>query len=255
MKNFMEYNFNINKIVVSCYVPEGLGSRIHKNRPSHGLAFFISGDKTFHFDNNLSLDVKKNEMIYLPKGSNYEVVSNEPGECYAINFDFDEDIVFNPFVVPVKNHSKMLDFYHDATNVWELKTNGYDLKCKAELYNVIYLLVSEYHADYVPTDKYKIIKPAVEFIHNNYLTDTPTIEQLSEMCGITPEYFRKIFKNFHGTSPLKYINNLKIIRAKELIESQMCTITEAALQSGYTDMSHFSREFKKATGVCPSKYI
>ena len=255
MKSFMEYNFNINKIVVACHVPEGFGPRIHKNRPSHGLAFFVSGSKTFRFDNGLELDIKKNEIIHLPKYSNYEVISNVPGECYSINFDFDEDITFDPFVIPIKSHNTMLDFYRDATKVWELKTNGYDLKCKAELYNVLYLLASEYHSEYVPTYKHEIIKPAVEFIHNNYITDTPSIEFLSQMCGITPEYFRKIFKNIYGISPLKYINNLKLNKAKELIQSQMYTITDAALQSGYTDISHFSREFKKATGVCPSKYI
>ncbi|MBQ8232699.1 MAG: helix-turn-helix domain-containing protein [Lachnospiraceae bacterium] len=50
----------------------------------------------------------------------------------------------------------------------------------------------------------------------------------------------------------KYINNLKISRAKELLSSGMYTVTQAAEMSGYTDVSHFSREFKKATGAAPS---
>ena len=74
------------------------------------------------------------------------------------------------------------------------------------------------------------------------------------MCGITPEYFRKLFKSFYGISPLKYINNLKITHAKELLASGMYSVTEAALQSGYIDMSYFSREFKKASGNSPKYY-
>ena len=74
------------------------------------------------------------------------------------------------------------------------------------------------------------------------------------MCGITPEYFRKIFKTYYGVSPIKYINTLKITHAKELLASGMYSVTEAALQSGYTDMSYFSREFKKATEKSPCNY-
>lgn len=74
------------------------------------------------------------------------------------------------------------------------------------------------------------------------------------MCGITPEYFRKIFKAYYGVSPLKYINALKITHAKELLDSGMYSVTEAALRSGYTDLSYFSREFKKETGNSPKYY-
>ena len=74
------------------------------------------------------------------------------------------------------------------------------------------------------------------------------------MCNITSEYFRKIFKGFYGVSPVRYINNLKITMAKELLESKMYSVTEAANQAGYTEMAHFSREFKSSTGISPSEY-
>lgn len=65
------------------------------------------------------------------------------------------------------------------------------------------------------------------------------------MCKITPEYFRKIFVQIYGTSPVKYISNLKLNRAKELLSSGIYTITDAAYNSGFNDSSYFSREFKK----------
>ena len=52
----------------------------------------------------------------------------------------------------------------------------------------------------------------------------------------------------------KYINDLKISHAKELLASGMYSVTEAALQSGYADLSHFSREFKKTVGISPKKF-
>ena len=254
MNDFMHYNFNISKIVLACYVGKGMGMTVHKNRPSHGLAFHTSGLKVYKFENGKIITVSPNEIIYLPKNSNYEVSSEVIGDCFAINFDISEDITFSPFKVNLKNASAVLERFKKAENIWNKKSPGYILQCKAELYGIIYTMVKEYYSEYVPNEKYAIIKPAVERIHREYTDGLINISVLSDMCGITPEYFRKLFKSFYGVSPLKYINDLKITRAKELLASGMYSVTEAALQSGYTDMSYFSREFKKASGSSPKYY-
>ena len=95
---------------------------------------------------------------------------------------------------------------------------------------------------------------AGKYINKNYTSENISITKISELCSITPEYFRKIFREFFGESPITYINKMKISRAKELISSGMYSISEVCELSGYTDPSHFSREFKKAVGVSPSEY-
>ena len=254
MKEFMNYNFNINKIVLAIFVAAGTGDAIHKNRPSHGLAIHKGGEKIYIFSDGKMLTVKENDIIYLPKNSNYTVAAKSIGDCYAINFDIDEDTAFEPFVVKAKNHSEITESFRTASKIWKHKKNGYILKCKAELYNIIYDMQQEYFSEYLPAKKLDLIKPAVDYIHENYTMEIISIEALSKMCNITPEYFRRIFKNIYGVSPVRYINNLKITMAKELLESKMYSVTEAANQAGYDEMSHFSREFKKATGVSPSEY-
>ena len=251
---FMNYDFNINRIILAIFVAAGTGDAIHKNRPSHGLAIHKGGEKIYTFTDRKKLTVRENDIIYLPKHSSYTVKSKENGDCYAINFDIDEDITFEPFVVKAKKFSEITEHFRVANKIWELKKPGYMLKSKAELYNIIYALRQEYFSEYFPAKKLEIIKPAVDYIHENYSKECISVEWLSEMCNITPEYFRKIFKSFYGISPIKYINSLKIMLAKELLESNMYSVTEAAIASGYSDISHFSREFKKFTGNSPSEY-
>ena len=107
---------------------------------------------------------------------------------------------------------------------------------------------------YVGKGKQLLIAPAVEYIHKNYTKASLSVEELAKICEISPEYFRSIFKNHFGASPIKYINNLKIERAKELISSGLYSISEAANLSGFADPCHFSREFKKTVGISPSLY-
>lgn len=254
MNDFMGYDFNIDKILLACYVGKGMGMRIHRNRSGHGLAFHMSGVKTYIFDNGTKITVKPKEIIYLPKHSSYEVFATAEGDCYAINFDISEEKSFTPFSVKIKNEAFVSEHFKTSKNAWEKKIRGYILKCKADLYDIIYTMQQEYFSEYLSNKKLEIIKPAVACIHNEYTHKLLSVAELSDMCGITPEYFRKIFKTYYGISPIKYINDLKISHAKELLASGMYSVTEAALQSGYADLSHFSREFKKTVGISPKNF-
>lgn len=254
MKNFMEYNFDIKNIILACFVAAGKGTHIHNNRPSHGLALHLGGDKDYIFSDKTVLRVRKNDIIYLPKHSYYSVKTTLPGDCYAINFDVPENLSFRPFVFRIKNTQEFHDAFKSAEHFWKLKKPGFELKCKSELYNILYNMQKEANIGYVSSDKFNIIRPAVDYIHKNFTSHLINISDLAGMCNITPEYFRSIFKSFYGISPVKYINDLKITRAKELISSGMYSLSDCAELSGYTDMSHFSREFKKKTGICPSEY-
>lgn len=251
MNNFMNYDFNVEKILLACYVGKGMGMRKHTYRQGHGLALHLSGVKVYEFDDGRKITVGANELTYLPKHSTYEVTSRELGDCYAINFDISEETSFAPFAVKIKNQAFVLDHFKTSKKAWEKKMNGYVSKCKADLYDIIYTMQNEYFSEYLSNDKLDIIKPAIKYIHSVYTKQLISIEELSLMCGITPEYFRKIFKLNYGISPIQYINNLKISHAKELLASGMYSVSEAAFQSGYTDMSHFSREFKKMVGISP----
>jgi AraC-like DNA-binding protein len=143
-----------------------------------------------------------------------------------------------------------------AENCWrQQKTEGYKMRCKADLYNIISLLQVEYHSGYIPKSKFLIIEPAVNHINENYALDSLSIVKLAEMCDITPEYFRRIFRERFGTSPLHYINEMRLTRAKELLASGMYSVSEVAVLCGYTEACYFSREFKKRIGVSPKDYI
>ena len=109
----------------------------------------------------------------------------------------------------------------------------------------------EYALPYSTSEK---IKPAIDYIHENYYKENIQVDHLALLCGISSVHLRNIFNKKFAMSPIKYINNLKISRAKELLDSQFYTVGEVCLMSGYNDESYFSREFKKITGDSPSEY-
>ena len=252
MKNFFDYNFNIDKIVLACYVPKGEGSAIHTNRASHGLALHISGDKKYIFEGKNTLHTGKNDIIFMPEHSNYVVETQCLGDCYAINFKITDAASFEPFVLNMGD--LVTDRFKSAEKAFRLKSSGYEMQCKANLYSIICSMLSKYEKKYVPKSTERMIEPAIEYIHKNYTSNNISVEFLANLCGISTTYLRSIFLKCKNVTPKKYINNLKLSRAKELILSDYYSIPKISELSGFGDESYFCRYFRKMTGMTATEY-
>lgn len=252
--DFFNYDFIISKIVLACKVLAGTGNKIHNNRPSHGLALNISGVKNYKFYDGKEITVKENDIIYLPKNSSYIVDDIIPGDCYAINFDITECITFPPFSVHLKNPEKSLEDFKTATKAFTSKQVGYISKCKSALYDIIYSVVFERSLAYSPDKIRDSLMPAINYIHKSYTKEVINIDYLSELCNMSQTYFRKLFHDCFAVSPIKYINGLKLTRAKELISQNEFSLETVSEMSGFNNVYYFCRFFKKNVGMTPTEY-
>ena len=252
--NFLDSDYTIAQIMLACKVPAGSGESIHNKRPSYGLAFNIDGEKKYIFDNSTTLTVEKNDIILLPKGSNYIVENVISGDCYAINFLLDREIAVSPFVHHAKNAVKVSELFVSAENAFRSKETGYKFKCMSNLYSIIYEMVYERNLSYLPASTKALILPAVEYIHNNYVEPDITIDFLSSLCDIKESYFRRIFVNQYGISPVRYINQLRLSHAKEFLLQTEYKLNEISGLSGFNNLCYFCRLFKKETGLTPTEY-
>ena len=80
-----------------------------------------------------------------------------------------------------------------------------------------------------------------------------TIEDIAELCNMSPSNLKKTFTKYSGVSIIKYFNSLKIEKAQKLL-SEGYTVKETASALGYTDQNYFSVVFKRITGQSPLKY-
>ena len=78
--------------------------------------------------------------------------------------------------------------------------------------------------------------------------------ELAQQLPMGYSAFRKQFKLFTGQSPNQYHLNLRMDRAKELLESTILSIEEVSVQTGFESIYYFSKLFKRKTGVSPNAY-
>ena len=93
----------------------------------------------------------------------------------------------------------------------------------------------------------------IKYIEDNF-NQPITVGELAKMCAVSETSFRRIFKETTGESPVKYINRLKIAKAKELLKSSEITVDEIAYFLSFYDKSYFCKTFKSVTNLTPAQY-
>ena len=82
-----------------------------------------------------------------------------------------------------------------------------------------------------------------------------SLSELAGKAGVSEGYLRRLFRDHVGLSPLKYRNNLRITRARDILVSGDVSVKEAAVQVGFDDPLYFSRLFHKHFGLSPRELI
>lgn len=249
--DLMKYNSAITKIY-SVYEGEFRSGNIQRRigRPCDCFVYYLYGSAEYVFENH-SFRSDSNNFIYLAKGSVYKINVLENSKYICINFDFADNTIknslsFNNTGFTIKNS------FSKALNIWNKKSPWH----MPEIFSIIYSLYCEAlkseYSEYTATNE--IFSKLCDFILKNYSDTDFSVPQISDYFDISEVHLRRIFKNTVGTSPIKYINCLKLEKAKNILKTSNLTISETALSSGFSDPYYFSKVFKKEFDITPSEY-
>ncbi len=235
-------------------------SSLNKPKPSHTLLWFKNCEGTIRDIHSNILKVKKNQLIYMSKDTEYVIefsdTAPDRADTIVIHFQLknsiNEDIA--PTMVPEICVSNV-----DVSLALKLQTISDEFKknivCIPDATSIIYRLFAlicktkrNDNANY----RYNCIKEGIELLEND--TDM-SIKDISRICGVSECYFRRLFKEYSGESPMDFRQNHRIEKAKQLLLSDVLTIGEISHELHFSDIYHFSKTFKGIVGVSPKKYI
>lgn len=98
-----------------------------------------------------------------------------------------------------------------------------------------------------------LMKKITLYISEHYAEDI-SVSQLAKQIGTSTSKFTRAFIRTLNISPGKYITNIRLTAARQMLETTDKTLVEIAQESGFYDLSHFTRVFKRERKTTPGQY-
>ena len=197
-----------------------------------------------------NFDFFKNSSYPLqPVGYNYaenyreEMLFEKPEE---VDLSFFPDVIYIPFC-DIYSRFKEID---DEFNCREL---FFDIRCSAILKDILVYIFRVYSTG----ESYKTKSDSDDilmYIREHY-SEALTNEMVAKKFSYHPNYIGNIVKKRTGETLHQYVINYRMTKAIGFLGSRRYSVAEVAELVGYEDAAHFSKSFKKVTGISPSEYL
>ncbi len=206
----------------------------------HSVVIIENGAMSYEFSGAGNvIFLNKGELLYIPKNLPYNATYLEDNTTISIFlFDTPEDKIPPHLKKPVlrKVPKQSEQFY--AISRFDIQSPTF---IYARIYDLLYILEKP---DKSSANKYSKILPAIVDIKKYYF-ENHKISYYADMCNMSESNFRKLFREYTGTSPIEYRNLIRIHQVKNMVDSEEFSISEAAYLAGFNNMSFFYEVYNR----------
>lgn len=242
------------------------------------LEYFFDSEGSMYIDGEL-FPIQKGDIVFRRPGQSTQGIM--PYSCYFISFNMTNSLPVydnwyvscdwerteakfqtyysNPILdnIPTIFHIRNEDIYYSLFDmVYKAYLNpvpGNELPMKSCVLNILYHLYQDTcnPVNTMLLSPYgKAIRKTMEYINEN-IHQKLSLNQLSDIAGLSPNYFHKIFTEVMKITPNEYITTTRLSKAKDLLLRTNLPVYLIADQCGFNNVSYFSSLFKKSFHLAP----
>jgi AraC-like DNA-binding protein len=227
------------------------------------LVLVADGNVRYEIDGN-EVIAEKGDFLYIPRstrrsGMNYAGI---PHRKHTVVFTLEPGVTTG---VPFLDQGAFIRFrlanFQSAQRhfqrLFEEMRGGMSFKgliCLGIAQELIGILARELEKPEMPPSKMKYAQIVRQYLLEHY-REPIEIEQLARLIHRSPNYTTALFKEVFGQPPIRYMHQLRVLEAGNLLLDSDMTIASISQYLGYYDTSYFFRIFRKYSSMSPSEFI
>ena len=251
---------------VEAYHFQGIMQKFPNHFHEYYVIGFIENGKRHLICNNKEFNIEPGDLLLFNPHDNhtceqmdgktldYRCINVQPDIMRKAVFEitgkndlphFTPQVIFHSDIVPLLKELHLVIMQEEK-----------DFRKEEIFFFLLEQLIEEYTEQGVPSSKCEQsaeIKAICDFLEENYMKNI-TLNDLSNLTGLSKYYLLRSFTKQKGISPYSYLETIRIDKAKNLLKQGVSPI-DVALQTGFTDQSHFSHFFKNFIGLTPKQYM
>lgn len=258
--------------VIFTELPKVVAIGIYNSQNAHPDTKISKNRKTTMFEIELPVEeggISYIDSSFMPINQNL-LICAKPGQirhtkfpfkCYFIHMILEKGELFDtlnssPSFLGLKNHERYETIFKRLIKYYDTAIQQDEIIIQSLILELIYQISKDSQLS-MPQSKVKnnniIIEKAINYI-NEHLSEELTLEKVSEAVALSPIHFHNTFRTSVGKTLRDYIEDRRIKKAVNLIMMTDLSLTDIALECGFSSQSYFSYVFKRKMKTTPRKY-
>lgn len=237
--------------------------RRYAGRNDYHLIYVCEGELVVTLGGVVHIAYPGDCVLYRPgEAQDYLLAKRTHPRTYWVHFNGDicyelfEKLSLNEvYIVKTEQNREIEHLVSRVCQYYNLQIYNWELICSGMMQSILALLSNEIHKENSHTvgkgaQKISELISRVKMVPNLNVT----VSECADFCNMSKSHFARVFKQVAGMPPVQFMLNIRIGRAKELLDFTDKSIADIAEASGFNDQNYFTRIFKKITGMSPTKY-
>ena len=221
-----------------------------------GKGFYKIGKRTYELQAGDSFLVYPNTEVV------YYAAETDPWEYAWVGFTgSDASMIlkatdFSPEKPIIRETPHGSDIHRQMLHIYDARGNEFEhaVEMTGRLYTMLAMFLHGASHTTEQNSANSYVQKGIEYISSNY-SYAITVEDIADYVGVSRSHLYRVFMLNVGKSPIDYLTEYRINEACKLLRAGNLSIAEVAISVGFFDQFYFSRVFKRAKGVPPSKYF